>query len=1011
MRKSLALKTLLRSPLKTLLTFLLIVAASFALFSRITDYAVTSREAANAESFYHGVAALDNTVPDMLVEWEEKGMYYSETYESENNPWPTEEQLGEFLSLPGVTLTDMRYMTAGLVEGCKRIVDEAYSEYSADFFVLEGTYQGYESSAGDLLNLMFDDVTVLASERELSLGKSVKIEHTGSDAEENSYPEDFWAKLEKGSRVLVRGRYWGKEDALLTAGAGYDEKMIRVLDGVGENSLDTEEFAYYKELVEAINQDQDIYDIVYTSDMRSIPRFNERKMVMGEGRPLEQADTDACVVSELFLETYGLSVGDKISVRLGDRLFSQHPVHGAKARADLEHTSNFADATELEIVGAYRFVDNLGTRVSESDWSYSPSTVFVPGSLLPVEIPADYEPSIGEFSVFVENAKDIEAFKEAAEPLAAKLGVALCFSDGGWLGVKDSFETGALASLLTTVLYVIGATLALLLAVYLYVGRNKEAYAIMRAMGVPDRKAGGSLVLPLAALSVMAIPAGGIAGLFYTSKEAIRSFAAMTDGAIDGYVPDTALPIGIIMLCLLFELAFTSAVTLFFLRRMKKIPPLELLQGGIARAGADKKVAMDGIGNTSIPAEYDLTKLSDMGAIKCSSRRKYNALQHVAVYVLRHIHRNGWKSVVSLVLTVVLASGVGMLALARATYQDAFYEVEVKATALDFASSNIVELSKSDLVEDFYCYNTFSVRTNGLGLNTRMIITNDIDRYLSDEHTDYTAAYAEGYDSSAFDGTGPVCMVGEALAETLGISRGDEISLLSDSRYAALRAVYKEEGELLAAEEEEAIMYKVIGIIEAADQDASVGIFAGINGPVEDIYSQPFPFGYCECRLVDNRELDELNSFLTNLKNTNTKYAPMASFYIDSEALEDIVRVRSLLEGMFPIAVAAALFIGLAGQGLVILQSAKEAAFLRILGVTKKRARCMLALEQLLLCIIGIALVSGGLALYSPELFARSAQTLATCYVLYFAGCLCGVAAAAVQVTRHKVLELLQVKE
>ena len=72
MRNSLALKTLLRSPVKTLLTFLLIAAASFALFSRITDYAVTSREAANAESFYHGVAALDNTVPAMQVQWQDE---------------------------------------------------------------------------------------------------------------------------------------------------------------------------------------------------------------------------------------------------------------------------------------------------------------------------------------------------------------------------------------------------------------------------------------------------------------------------------------------------------------------------------------------------------------------------------------------------------------------------------------------------------------------------------------------------------------------------------------------------------------------------------------------------------------------------------------------------------------------------------------------------------------------------------------------------------------------------
>lgn len=138
MSKSLALKTLLRSPVKTLLTFLLIAAASFALFSRVTDYAVTGRETANAESFYHGVAALDNTVPDMTVDWSEDGIAYIMAYETENKPWPSKEQLKEFSSLPGVTMADSRYMTAGLVEGCKRVADESYGDYSMDYFVLEG---------------------------------------------------------------------------------------------------------------------------------------------------------------------------------------------------------------------------------------------------------------------------------------------------------------------------------------------------------------------------------------------------------------------------------------------------------------------------------------------------------------------------------------------------------------------------------------------------------------------------------------------------------------------------------------------------------------------------------------------------------------------------------------------------------------------------------------------------------------------------------------------------------
>ena len=49
--------------------------------------------------------------------------------------------------------------------------------------------------------------------------------------------------------------------------------------------------------------------------------------------------------------------------------------------------------------------------------------------------------------------------------------------------------------------------------------------------------------------------------------------------------------------------------------------------------------------------------------------------------------------------------------------------------------------------------------------------------------------------------------------------------------------------------------------------------------------------------------------------------------------------------------------------------------------------------------------------MYSPGLFARSIETLVLCWMLYLLGCICGASAASVQVTRRRVLELLQVRE
>ncbi len=1010
MRKSTALKTLLRSPLKTLLTFLLIAAASFALFSRVTDYAVTTRESAKAKSFYNGVAALDNSVPPVIFSRIIDGVEWHSSISLGDKPWPSNEQMKEFTSLPGITLTDTRYMTAGLIGDYKRLPDTINS-YEIGDMIFEATYDGYEMRDNpNYIYLSFHDITLHASEIEFTPDESLELSALTADETpdgKNPYPQAFFDKLEKGSRCLVAATNFDGDYDLSPAGIPKD-KAFRVIDGLGDDYLETEEFALYKENIESINQGHYIYDIVYTSDMRAIPRYNERTMIITEGRPLTSEDTDACVVSELFLKTNKLALGDKITIELGDKLFPQSALLGAKPSGS-ETTSNYIDTAELEIIGAYENQDT--THIQDDGWNYSPSTVFVPSSLLPVEVPKDYEPRMGEFSVFIENAQDIDAFHEAAEPLVAEMGLGLRFSDGGWSSMKNNFQTGSLASFLSAMLYVIGAALALVLSIYLYIGRSQKTYAIMRTLGIPGNAARNSVALPLILLSVLAIPAGGAAGLSYASQTIAHALAGISGKSAPSgyvYVLDAKLPVDVIIFCLISELLFVSAVTLVFLRRMKKIPPLELLQEGTLRAGASKRDAVCVTDSSSVPAGINFARIYE--ADKITPHGRYGAARQVGAYILRHIRRGIGKAAISFILAAVLTAGIGMFVLARITFSDAYHNTPVKGRATEFASSSMGELAKSDLIKDFYYFNKFAVRVNDAELHTQLIATNDLNRYLTDE---YTITFAKGYEISVLNGTGAVCLVGKTLADSFGIQPGEEISLISENFYNSIKEVCEDQEEQFAETiAQKTGTYKVAGIIDSGEENISSSIFAGMNESLEQIYGNSFPVTYSEFTLSDNDKLVGLNSLLEELKMESQEIsAPMASFHIDSESLENIKRVRDLLASLFPIAVAAAVLIGLFGPGLVVMQSAKEAAFLRVIGVTKKRARCMLVLEQILLCAAGLTLVAAGLALSNPGLFARSTQTLATCWMLYFLGCICGASAAAIQVTRHRILELLQVKE
>ena len=995
MKKSLALKSLLRSPMKTLLTFLLIAAASFALFSRVIDYAVTTRETENAKSLYHAVAFLDNEVPDIWIEtkavqsadgWAMTG--YGIDYEMEDKAWPTKRDLEKFASLPGVTLADTRYMTAGMVGDYKRLTECSY-------FLFEGTYNGYiddkdASVIEDHVRLKFDDVKVIAGEEWLVTGTSVTMEDVplgDMPYARSACTRAFYDGLKKGSRCLVYAGTNAKGGAESGIYFGYEKgtDALRVIDSQPDNYLETETFARQKGWAEAIDYSMRVCDVMYTSDMRAIPKFNDQRASIIKGRSLTVEDMNACVVSEEFLNAHNLSIGDSISIKLGDKL-----CHRGTEVIEGKDLPGFGEPAELCIVGSY------------SDTSGIVDTIYVPPTLLPVEVPEDYEIKPEELSVFVEDSHDIEAFHEAAEKFAEELDLTLEYSDRGWLDVKDSLGMGVLASLLTTVLYVAGAALALCLAVYLYIGRNKKSYAIMRMLGVPGKSAGNSVLLPFVTVSVLAVPIGGITGLYYAQKTAEKALLGMADSAPVGYVPNTEIPISTVILCLCLELLFLSLVAYFSLRNMKNTPPLELLQEG-AKSRRKEEAWSDSpeIPSVSfVPTELDMEKISVVG--EWALKRNYGSIRHVAAYIRRHATRTG-KTVISLVLAVVLASGVGAFVLARLTYQDAFYELGVKCTASDFIFSFAKELSTSSLVKDFYCYDSFGVRVEGEEDNIPMTVTSDLTKNIGD---DCVVEYAEGFDLTAFEGTAQVCLVGKEIAEKLNISPEDEICILADLLYTAL----KDQGG------EEAVSsgykpYKVIGVIESDDANIRGGIFTGIRSDLTRLFSMDFAVEHCEFILADNDRLDELEELLQNMEGRSVIYSQKVSHHVDAGGLANIERIRGLLESLFPIAVAAAVLIGLFGPLLVILQSAQEAAFLRILGVTKKRARCMLAIEQIVLCIAGIVLVAGGLALYDPGRFASGIETFAVCFGLYLLGCVCGAVAASIQVTRHRLLELLQVKE
>jgi hypothetical protein len=914
MRPSLSLKTLLRTPFKTIMTFLLIALASFALFSRIADFSVTAREMKKVEDSYHGVIAIDNGVPivSQYQQWHShlpKTVSYKPSIQPKIKPI-TSEQIEAFSNLSSVTI-EKRYMTGGVIEELQRLNQTISAEYDWGYdygarFIIEGTFEGYTerpfifNGRGYILN--FSDIKQLAGRRQYEDGETIPIlagnmldasrtldtgsyyypiritfgdevvvdktftpdSNTNFLFENDPYRQEFVESLVPGTRYLFIGRYipntFDKENyeeaarKIISSGTDFFKKhlseeafntlvsgeykiipiediitfwiedfseldtagavesvanmkednvsvagMAELFSGnpmmrVGDYDTydfcpsfieltDTEDLAKAQELVEITNQDLHTFDIVYTEDMAAIPRFNEREMVITNGRAITADDSEICVISEYLAKAYNLKLGDKLNIGLGDKLFEQYAQMGAIEYIP-ERRFNIAKKTDLEIIGIYKDIDAMESRNADMYMGYSPNTIFVPLSQLPIEIPADHEMKSGEFSVFIENPANFEAVLTQAEPIATEIGVKLRASDGGYANIRDSINESMKTSTITMCLYVFAAALALVLSIYLYIGRNTKTYAIMRALGTTVNQSRNSLILPFGLLCIAGILLGGIVGLVYTQNEmktVLKSFEVLGSS----YTVDASIPVMSVLFAFICEVLFIAGFTALFLHRLAITSPLTLLQGDSSKKAKPKKRNKAKKPNvestaTSVPFEVRAFVLSPL-----PEKRNYSAFHQSFSYISRHMLRTKWKTMIALVLSFALAEAIGVITLTKSNYEEMFKQVEVNTSINNFNQTSILKLSDSGLIREIYYYIDRPFVVNDDASPVDLKVTNDVNRYFYDTFkSEPPIRYSDGYSSEIFDvdfhseSDEAVCIIGNQVASDYGIKLGDNISLL-----------------------------------------------------------------------------------------------------------------------------------------------------------------------------------------------------------------------------------------
>ena len=529
----------------------------------------------------------------------------------------------------------------------------------------------------------------------------------------------------------------------------------------------------------------------------------------------------------------------------------------------------------------------------------------------------------------------------------------------------------------------------------------------MRALGTTKRKASRTLFVPLMLLAIVAVTLGGLASVAYagqTATDTMKTFADM------GLEVNSSIPVIIVLIGMLALLIFEALLASISLYRTGKKPPLMLLQENTNRNNKTKKrkkVSQEQEETTQFNVQAVTVNIHELEPLETG---RYGAVHQITRYILRHSKRALVKSLLALFLAALLSGAMGQFTAVRQSYSELYHNIIIKARFINgLPYEKALKIADSSYVNSPYYEFLLAGESNFGEVQydlTDLYFSSDLKRITKDP-----VEFLDGYDETTIMSLNEkVCLLPVNLMDELGLKLGDTVEL-NVQNYLGLLYTYHPDYTLPEIEEayhRHSVYCKVVGRIltESIGHTACIPITAN---PQFNNLVYPFILDLAEYNLSDYHKADEFRKYSENVVDSVRNNPPL--FLMDTTEADNIYKIYKLIETLYPIAAVIAILIGAVLPGLIIIQTAKEASILRVLGTTKRRTRVMLILEQFMLCLIGLILSFAVLAVVNRADIFKVIEPLSTYCLLHLIGCTVGTTIAAITVTRRKILELLQVKE
>ena len=1032
MKPRLSLKILYRSPVRTALTFVLLVAVTFALFSQVLEYSVAKREMDKAVGEYKGMGSVvngefagemnvvfaymfaDDRVENRVLPEQFETLWRELGYEN-----LTQEQIDTITNMPYVSHTDIRYITSGVTKYRRLDIAENRYEYTHNC-VIEATIKGIQG-----------DGTIIAEDVELVGGEPISpgVSNFGKDpiaicpepiiyaeaAKANSGREELYYFYGPTNRTITfasdktkYGPYdtqelvWGEryvfvlryEDYLVPRPDIYPYYLTDIfsygqcdavypLKGEPENYLETEKFAPLREYIEIIETDMYTQDMVYTYDMDSIRYFSDGTMGISEGRELKPEDTDnknnVCVVNHDFAQEYGLQIGDKITVDLGNKLFEYNYQTGAIAAVKERMSTSYTTA-ELEIVGIFKDTRNKYTQAEDSDaaWGFGKNTIFIPQHLLNVDASEleNHKVYPQEFGFVVGNAWDLPAFNEEVLPKFAEMGLEVTFVDGGFDEILTAFkETERIALIKIAILLFAIVVITWFVSMLYIVGRRRD-FAVMRLLGTSKGRASGSLLLPLGVIAVAAVILGSVGAYIYTLQN-IADNASLA--VLSGFEIDLTVSPLVVLACVLGEIILTVLLALLLLAIIGRKSPLELMQDNTGKGKKRRKKKK----TVYAPEPQEPIALGEWESIgRLTPDGKNRSAQFVRRYALRHIKRTLGKALMFIIVSALLINVAGQLLVMKESYVEIFENTEVVSKYAGFLNiAYVQDLINSGYVKDVWYHSNHKIDIDRE--ETFIMVDNNPYRLAKEMgYEDFEITWLDGYDISSMYTLNNVVVMGKEIMAERGYELGDTVEFSTCGWYDEVVSQkllharselfnfdsYTEEEVIEIYQDEineryysKAHEFTIIGIVSDAKNITGQHVYTpGCNELVMNYGKIVIP-PEVTAVLADNYKAEEYREFGMGLAGKNL--TGEIAFIMDTSKIENVRNNIDLMNMLYPIMVAAVLVIGAFLCIMLIIQTSKDIAIMRVLGTPKRTVRGIMVTEQMLLCILGIVLAGIVLAI------------------------------------------------